>query len=132
MGWPESYLSERTFLDILARTTQLRERLAAGPQWAAFEEARQSVSQGLAAEFLPPVLDGHLHAGDLPSAFRRAFWMKWLSQAVEAKPPLARFNSLTHEERTAFVLVDIKADSQPPRDALFAKSWTPGGRIDRS
>jgi very-short-patch-repair endonuclease len=101
VGWPESYLTERRFSDLLDRTTQLRERLAAGPQWAAFEAARQSVSRSRAADFLPPVLDGRLQCGDLPSAFRRAFWMKWLSQTVEARPPLARFSSLTHEERVA-------------------------------
>ena len=101
VGWPESYLTAHKFSDLVTRITQLRERLAAGPQWAAFEEARQSVSRSLAADLLPPVLDGRLQCGDLPSAFRRAFWMKWLSQAVEARPPLARFSSLTHEERIA-------------------------------
>src|SRR5688572_27196368 len=107
VGWPESYLTGRRFSDLAGRITQLRERLAAGPQWAAFEEARQSVSRGLAADLLPSVLDGRLHSGDLPSAFKRAFWMKWLSQAVEARPPLARFSSLTHEERvTEFRALD--------------------------
>jgi very-short-patch-repair endonuclease len=101
VGWPQSYLTDRSFADLAVRTSQLRDRLTAGPQWAAFEEARQSVSAGIAAELLRPLFEGAFQPNDLPSAFKRAFWMKWLSQAVEARPPLAKFNSLTHEERIA-------------------------------
>ena len=87
VGWPESYLTETHVLgpgrpnDSFARST------GAGPQWAAFEEARQSVRRGLAADLLPMVLDGRLHSGDLPSAFRRAFWMKWLSTGSRGQAP---------------------------------------------
>ena len=109
VGWPESYLTERTFSDVVARMTHLRDRLSSGPQWAAFEDARQSVAGGLAADLLPMVLEGRLHSAELPAAFIRAFWMKWLSTAVEARPPLTKFNSLTHEERVAeFRMLDSR------------------------
>ena len=35
----------------------------------------------------------------LPDAFLRAFYMKWLAEVVQARPPLARFDALTHEQR---------------------------------
>ena len=37
----------------------------------------------------------------LPDAFLRAFYMKWLAEVVQARPPLARFDALTHEQRIA-------------------------------
>lgn len=101
VGWPSGYLTDQHLTSIADRVRTLRSRLAAGPQWAAFEAARQTAAQGVAAELLPPASAGHVAYGDLPSAFKRAFFLKWISQVVGARPALAKFHTMTHEERVA-------------------------------
>ena len=101
VGWPEGYLAARPLAEISNRLRALLDRLPAGAQWAGFEAARQVVAAGPAAELLILAFGGQVLFRDLPSAFRRAFFMKWLSKAIGARPPLARFATLTHEERVS-------------------------------
>ena len=99
VGWPEDYLTKATFTDIAARLRAVAQNIARGPQWAAFEAARQMVERGLAGDLLPAVMSGQVAFRELAPAFLRAFYMKWLAKVVQEREGLARFSTLTHEER---------------------------------
>ena len=58
IGWPNDYLSASAFDDIEARATALAANAGAGPRWAAFEAARQTVSGGIASEALDDAMRG--------------------------------------------------------------------------
>jgi len=99
VGWAGDYLSAAPFDELQPRVESLGANAAAGPRWAAFEAARQTAASGIAAELLPEALHGAVPFAVLPDAFQRAFYMKWLAEVVQARPPLARFDALTHEQR---------------------------------
>jgi hypothetical protein len=99
LGWPESYLEETAVEQIRNRADAIFKNIAQAPQWAAFETARVAVHVGLAGELLPAVFSGELSFQDMSAAFLRAFYMKWLSLVVQERPPLAKFNTLTHDQR---------------------------------
>ena len=101
IGWPSGYLSAVSFELIQQRSEALEANAAAGPRWAAFEGARQMVAAGIASETLDEAMRSTVSFDRLPDAFLRAFYMKWLSEVVQARPPLARFDALTHEQRIA-------------------------------
>jgi very-short-patch-repair endonuclease len=101
VGWPADYLATAPLDEIAARSGALAANVALAPRWGAFEAARQTVASGIAHELLPPAMGGEIPFTDLPAAFQRAFYMKWLSAVVQEREPLARFNTLTHEERVA-------------------------------
>src|SRR5512138_550902 len=101
IGWPGGYLSAVSFETMQQRAEALEANAAAGPRWAAFEGARQTVAGGIAAEALEEAMRGAVSFDHLPDAFLRAFYMKWLTEVVQASPPLARFDALTHEQRIA-------------------------------
>lgn len=101
VGWPEDYLALRPFGEIESRAEGLKDQLEVAPRWAAFEQSRQVVAQGVASPALQPALDGLVGWLDLPAASKRAFFMKWLSRVMEERPALAQFQSLTHEQRIA-------------------------------
>jgi very-short-patch-repair endonuclease len=101
VGWPDDYLSSTPLSEIALRAYELRASLHLGPQWAAFESARQIVEQGLARDVVPYLLSGELAFRDVAAVFLRAFYMKWLATVVQDRPSLARFNTLTHEQRIA-------------------------------
>jgi very-short-patch-repair endonuclease len=101
VGWPDRYLCEATLQEIEARAESIASNIKRGPQWAAFESTRQTAEQGTAHEMLPNAMTGQVGFRDLASAFLRAFYMKWLSLVVQQREPLARFHTLTHEERVA-------------------------------
>ena len=101
VGWPADHLASAPLEEIAGRARELAEGAALGPRWAAFEAARQTVAGGLAGELLPAAMRGELPFGDLSRAFRRAFWLKWLTAVVRARPALERFHTLAHEERVA-------------------------------
>ena len=101
VGWPQDYLSSASFEEIEQRATALAANATAGPRWAAFEAARQTAAASVASELLPDALRGTVAFAVLPDAFLRAFYMKWLGEVVQARPPLARFDALTHEQRVA-------------------------------
>jgi very-short-patch-repair endonuclease len=101
VGWPSGYLSAISFELMQQRAEAIEAAAAAGPRWAAFEGARQTVAAGIAAETLDDAMRGTVSFDQLPDAFLRAFYMKWLAEVVQARPPLARFDALTHEQRIA-------------------------------
>jgi very-short-patch-repair endonuclease len=101
IGWPSGYLSAATFDELQQRAESLVANASAGPRWAAFESARQTVAAGIAAEVLDDAMRGAVSFDLLSDAFLRAFYMKWLGEVVQARPALARFDALTHEQRIA-------------------------------
>jgi len=101
IGWPSGYLSTATFDELQQRAESLAANASAGPRWAAFESARQTAASGIAAEVVDEGMRGSVSFDVLPDAFLRAFYMKWLSEVVQARAPLARFDALTHEQRIA-------------------------------
>jgi very-short-patch-repair endonuclease len=101
IGWPTGYLSTATFEELQQRAEALTANAAAGPRWAAFEAARQTVAGGIAGEMVEEAMRGAVPFDQLADAFLRAFYMKWLGEVVQARLPLARFDALTHEQRIA-------------------------------
>jgi hypothetical protein len=101
VGWPEDYLTKASLTEITARLQAIAQNIARGPQWAAFEAARQMVERGLAGDLLPAAMSGQVVFRELAPAFRRAFYVKWLSKVVQEREVLARFSTLTHEERVS-------------------------------
>jgi very-short-patch-repair endonuclease len=101
VGWPSDYLARATLTEVITRVESILESARRGPQWAAFEAARQTASRGLAGELIPEAIAGKVQFRDLAPAFLRAFYMKWLSLVVQERAPLAKFHTLTHEERVA-------------------------------
>ena len=101
VGWPRDYLTTAPFDELKQRLELLAASAAAGPRWAAFEGARQAIASGIAAELLGEAMRGAVSFELLPDAFLRAFYMAWLAEVVQARPPLARFDALTHEQRIA-------------------------------
>jgi hypothetical protein len=101
VGWSEDYLSQNPLSEIEDRAHELLAGLQLGSKWAAFASAKQIVEQGLARDVIPATLSGELAFNNVASAFLRAFYMKWLATVVQDRPSLARFNTLTHEQRIA-------------------------------
>ncbi|HEV2149975.1 MAG TPA: DUF3320 domain-containing protein, partial [Longimicrobiaceae bacterium] len=101
VGWPDAYLEEAPLEEVAARAGALAAAVEHGPRWAAFESARSAAAAGIAGELLPAAMRGEIAFAGLTAAFLRAFYMKWLSVAVREREPLARFSTLTHEERVA-------------------------------
>jgi very-short-patch-repair endonuclease len=99
VGWPERYLEEVELSELSDRASAIAEGITRGPQWAAFYMARLTVESGRAREFVPLALSGQLPFKELGAGFLRAFYSKWLSQVVQERPALAKFNTLTHEQR---------------------------------
>ncbi|MEP7356681.1 MAG: DUF4011 domain-containing protein, partial [Anaerolineales bacterium] len=98
-GWPAMYLQEAPLAELTQRVSALADNLALAPRWAVFETARAQAARGLAAELLAPALAGEVAFAELPAAFERAFYQKWLAEVVQAREPLRAFNTLTHEQR---------------------------------
>ena len=99
VGWPADHLAAEPFPTIVERVRGLRDHVALAPRWAGFEATRQAVEASLATEILPAVMDGTLPFAQAEPAFRRAFWTRWLTEVVRARPVLERFHTLTHEQR---------------------------------
>jgi very-short-patch-repair endonuclease len=101
VGWPEDLFAGVPVSEIAERVNSIQQNLTLGPQWAAFEAARQSAGRGLACDLLPKGMSGEIPFGELAPSFQRAFYLHWLSKVVHSRPALERFNTLTHEERVA-------------------------------
>lgn len=101
IGWPSDYLNDAPLTDIAGRVEALFQNLHLAPRWAAFEQSRAKVAEGLAAELLDAAMRGEVAFADLAASLRRAFLQRWLGLAVEQREPLRRFNTLTHEQRVA-------------------------------
>lgn len=100
-GWPMGYLEPLPLSAIVGRLTSVRDNITLAPRWAAFETARRVAAESLAGELIPAALKGELAFRDLASAFRRAFWQKWITAIVRDRPALESFQTLTHEQRVA-------------------------------
>jgi len=101
IGWSKDYLDSSSFSEISERLDSLYDNIDLAPQWAAFELVRTKVAIGLASEFLESAIKGEVAFTDLAPAFRRAFFQRWLNEAVQQRPSLRTFNTLTHEQRVA-------------------------------
>lgn len=121
VGWPLDVFRQALIQETAERVSGILKNLKLGPQWAAFEGARQAAAAGLARELLDRGMNGEIPFGDLAAAFRRAFWIAWLSGAVQSRPPLAAFHAMTHEERISeFRSLDEKV-LQENRAALVSR-----------
>lgn len=97
VGWPAGYLQSAPLAEIVSRADAIANSCAKAPAWAAFEGSRQRASATIAKDALVAGLTGAVSMDELPSAFRRAFLMKWMTQAVQGSDQLHRFDTLTHE-----------------------------------
>ena len=100
-GWPAGHLAAEPLAETAARVAALHDGVATAPRWAAFESVRARVAAGPAAEMLEPAMKGEAAFADLPAAFRRAFFQRWLGEVVQEREPLRAFHTLTHEQRVA-------------------------------
>ncbi len=101
VGWPHADFAAAAFDVLEERVRGVRGSLERAPAWAAFEGARQAASRTLAAHVLAPALAGEVPFDVLERAFLRAFWTRFLTEAVRARPALERFHALAHEQRIA-------------------------------
>jgi len=120
-GFPADWLAGAPLDEIGARAAELESGLALAPRWAAFEPARRRVADGLAGELLAPALSGVIPFADLPRAFRRAFHQKWVTAAVQERPALREFATLTHEQRVEEFRTLDEQVLRENRDALVAR-----------
>ena len=99
VGWPPGYLADAPLSVMRERARSLDESLHRAPEWAAFEAARQVAAGTSASDVLHHVMSGEFTFEQLPPAFLRAFYMKWMTWAVQSRPVLERFATLSHEQR---------------------------------
>ncbi|OFW07224.1 MAG: hypothetical protein A3H96_17025 [Acidobacteria bacterium RIFCSPLOWO2_02_FULL_67_36] len=97
VGWPDGYLQASPICEIGARAKAIATNLAKAPAWAAFESSRQRAVATIAHDVVDPGMSGAVPFDVLPSAFLRAFHMKWMSAVVQAREPLHQFDTLSHE-----------------------------------
>lgn len=97
VGWPDDYLETSHLTEIGVRAHEIRGAMSRGPGWAAFEGSRQRAAVTVATEVVDAAMAGQIPFDQLESSFLRAFYMKWMSGAVQAREPLQRFDTLTHE-----------------------------------
>ncbi|HEU4453014.1 MAG TPA: DUF3320 domain-containing protein [Longimicrobium sp.] len=120
-GFPADWLAGAALDEIGARAAELESGLSLAPRWAAFEPVRRRVADGLAGELLAPAMKGEIPFADLPRAFRRAFHQKWVTAAVQERPALREFATMTHEQRVEeFRRLDAQV-LRENRDALVAR-----------
>ena len=97
VGWPADYFSAAAIADLAQRSKDLAESVTRAPAWAAFEASRQRAAGTVAAEIVRAGIGGSVPLPRLTSAFLRAFYMKWMTAAIQALEPLRRFDTLSHE-----------------------------------
>lgn len=99
--WPTDYLDGGTFSDIDQRAAAMSDSTSLAPRWATFEVARSKAAGGVAGEVLSVAMSGEVASTDLPAAFRRAFYQRWLSDVMQGRDSLRSFHTATHENRVA-------------------------------
>lgn len=82
-----------------ARVAALASEPERAARWGALVAAQADVRESQAATLLTADAATSVPYETMPRAFLRAFWFAWLAKAVETRPPLARFQALTHEQR---------------------------------
>lgn len=95
--WPVGFLQDTLLEDTQRRAAKLHGAIGMGPTWAAFEASRQRAEATVAGAAVAAGMRGDIPFDLLPSAFLRAFYMNWMSAAVQARPPLNAFDTLSHE-----------------------------------
>jgi very-short-patch-repair endonuclease len=101
VGWPDTYFDGQALLKIAGRVAELEGSQGLAPRWAAFEAARQQLDGTSAENMVAAAMRGEIAFGDLPRAYRRAFYQKWLDRVVHERPTLRHFQTLSHEQRVA-------------------------------
>lgn len=101
IGWAEGYLIGEKFEEIEVRIRLLIENLHQAHQWIAFLTIREQALRGISEELVKLAMNGQYSFSNLPEVFQRGFYQKWLSTALQARPPLIEFNTLFHEQRVA-------------------------------
>jgi len=99
--WPADYLDGGTFSDVDQRAAAMSDSTSLAPRWATFEMARSKAAGGVAGEVLRAAMSGEVASVDLPAAFRRAFYQRWLSDVMQGRDSLRSFHTATHENRVA-------------------------------
>lgn len=99
LGWSSKYFQADPLSVVVARVEALANALHLGHGWVAFEDLRQQVAAGPAAETLDAAMKGSLPFSEVRNAFSRAFFQKWLSSVVHEREELRRFTAMTHEQR---------------------------------
>lgn len=97
VAWPDGYLDRRPLSEIGTRAGELARNIGKAQAWAAFEGSRQRAMATIGAEAVDACLAGQAPFDQLCDSFLRAFYMKWLSAAIQARPPLYGFDTLSHE-----------------------------------
>ena len=92
-------LASLPLAELQARASGLVSESHRAARWGAFVAAMQEARETIAAPLVDLAEAGRVSHADLPRALRRAFWFAWLARCVEARPALARFHALTHEQR---------------------------------
>lgn len=95
--WPVGFLKDVPLSDIQRRANDIRGAKDKGPAWAAFEASHQRAKATAAATAVDAGMRAEIPFEQLSPAFLRAFYMNWMSAAVQARPPLRAFDTLSHE-----------------------------------
>ncbi|MBP6001961.1 MAG: DUF4011 domain-containing protein [Pyrinomonadaceae bacterium] len=99
VGWLDDYLFGWDVAKISSRIAEITSNLSLAQRWAAFELVKQKIESGFAKEIIGWIWDESVPISELSSSFRRAFYQRWLSTAVEQRPELRYFSSISHEQR---------------------------------
>lgn len=101
VAWPSGYLEGETLANLAQRAKDLADHPGKAAGWASFESSRQKAMKSNAAQVVEAVVAGELPYDRASAAFLRAFYMKWLSAAVQTREALRSFDTLTHEQLVA-------------------------------
>lgn len=101
VGWIPTYQAQASFDKSTARVRELVDGIGKGPQWAGFEAARQAAAKTIAGESISDCMTSIMRFADLPAAFERAFFNRWLAAVVTERPALAGFQTITHQQRVS-------------------------------
>ena len=97
VGWPADYFTATAIAEVAPRCQALAASIARAPAWAAFEASRQRAAATVAGEIVQAAMSGAVPLPHVTSAFLRAFYMKWMTGAIQTLEPLRRFDTLSHE-----------------------------------
>lgn len=95
--WPDSYFEADSLSEISSRIREIGSTTSRAPGWAAFEASRQRAMATVAKEAVELAIAGEVPFDELQRAFLRAFYMKWMSAAIQERPPLHGFDTISHE-----------------------------------
>lgn len=104
------YDAHTNLLRLYQRLQELQAKLGRLYRWTFYQASLAHCQQGLAGDFLRRVYEQNLPPEAREPAFRRLFFRRWLDLAAAERPKLARFSTLSHEQRIAeFKRLDQRA-----------------------